>query len=119
MRCIATRERSGVVSLEANLEDEQHLLIFERYIRGVGMTPRMITNVETGENYPDGQAAADRLGVTRQAVNNCIHGRQGTVGGYHLVSAHVFRRALVGQLTDICRSNGTDPRDVMEEFRSI
>lgn len=107
------------MSLEANLEDEQHLLIFERYIRGVGMTPRMITNVETGENYPDGQAAANRLGVTRQAVNNCIHGRQETVGGYHLVSSHKFRRALIKEFTDICYANGTTPEEVFEEFGSL
>ena len=105
--------------IEPNLDDEHHLDIFEAYIRGVGMTPRMVTNVETGENYRDGQHASDILGVTRQAVNNCIHGRQGTVGGYHLVSAVEFRREMMRRFVDICRSNGTEPLEVLDEFRSL
>lgn len=105
--------------LEPDIHDDQHLLIFEAYTRGVGMTPRMITNVETGENYRDGQTAARRLGVTRQAVNNCVHGRQATVGGYHLVKATEFRRGLNRQFVDICRSNGTSPMGVVDAFRSL
>ena len=99
--------------------DDRHVLIFESYVRGVGMTPRMITNVETGENYRDGQTAAAKLGVTRQAVNNCIHGRQGTVGGCHLVSAVEFRKGLIKKFVDICKTNGTNSLDVMDEFRSL
>lgn len=104
---------------EPDIRNEQHLLIFESYIRGVGMTPRMVTNVETGEHYRDGQHAADILGVTRQAVCNCVNGRQGTVGGYHLVSAPSFRRGLMKEFVDICHENGTDPMEVVEEFRRL
>lgn len=111
------RRRKGVI--DPDIHNEQHLRIFEAYIRGVGMTPRMVTNVETGENYRDGQTAAERLGVTRQDVNNCIHGRQKTVGGYHLVLATEFRRGLTRQFAEICRSNGTNPFEVFEEFRSL
>ena len=103
--------------IEPDLLDQRHIDIFERYIRGVGMTPRMVTNIETGENYRDGQTAAERLGVTRQAVNNCIRGRQGTVGGCHLVSAVAFRRGMMRRFVDICRENGTDYFEVIEEFR--
>lgn len=102
-----------------DINNPQHLMIFESYIRGVGMTPRMVTNVETGENYRDGQTAAERLGVTRQDVNNCIHGRQKTVGGYHLVLAADFRRGLMSQFADICKENGTSPREVLDEFRML
>lgn len=102
-----------------DINNPQHLMIFESYIRGVGMTPRMVTNVETGEHYRDGQTAAERLGVTRQDVNNCIHGRQKTVGGYHLVLAADFRRDLMRQFNDICKENGTSPREVLDEFRRM
>lgn len=105
--------------INPDIHNEQHLRIFEAYIRGVGMTPRMVTNVETGENYRDGQTAAECLGVTRQDVNNCIHGRQKTVGGYHLVLAADFRRGLMSQFNDICRENGTSPREVLDEFRRM
>lgn len=105
--------------IEPSFDNDMHAMIFESYMRGIGMTPRMVTNLETGENYRSGQQASDILGVTRQAVNNCVHGRQGTVGGYHLVLAADFRRAMHRKLIDICVENGTDPRDVVEEFRSL
>ena len=102
-----------------DINNPQHLMIFESYIRGVGITPRMVTNVETGENHRDGQTAAERLGVTRQDVNNCVHGRQGTVRGYHLVVAADFRRGLRRQFTGIGSGNGTSPREVLDEFRRM
>lgn len=83
------------------------------------MTPRMVTNVSTGEHYRDGQEAARQLGVTRQAVNNCIHGRQKTVSGNQLVSAVEFRRGLLREFFDICMANGTDPAEVLKEFDSM
>lgn len=105
--------------IEPDIHNDQHLLIFESYIWGVGMTPRMITNVETGENYRDGETAAKHFGVSRQAINNCIHERQETVMGCHLVAAHRFRKAMLKQLVDICEENGTDPCAVMNEFRAL
>ena len=102
-----------------SFDNEQHALIFERYVIGVGMTPRMVTNLETGENYRDGETAARKLGVSRQAVNNCVRGRQATVKGCHLVLATEFRKAMLKELTDICAEHGTDPQDVMDELRTM
>lgn len=105
--------------IEPSFDNDMHAMIFESYMRGIGMTPRMVTNLETGENYRSGQQASDILGVTRQAVNNCVHGRQGTVGGYHLVLAASLRREMMKQFVGICRENGTDYQEVIEEFRSM
>lgn len=105
--------------IEANINDDAHLRIFERYIIGVGMTPRMVTNVDTGENYRDGEAAAKLFGVTRQNISNCINGRQATVKGCRLVRSHRFRRELLEQFVEICEEHGTDAEDVIEAFREL
>ena len=110
---------TGSKVLEPDINDESHLRIFERYVIGVGMTPRMVTNVETGENYRDGVTAARVLGVTRQNINNCINGRQETVKGFHLVKSTRFRGALTRQLADICKEHGTSVYEVMDEFKSL
>ena len=39
--------------------------------------------VETGVIYSDGQAAADAIGIHRQGIQNVLHGKQKTAGGYH------------------------------------
>ena len=102
-----------------DINDESHMLIFEEYVKGIGMTPRMVTAVESGVNYRSGEEAARALGVTRQNVNNCINGRQATVKGLHLVKAARFRMEMVRQLSDICKAHGTNVRDVMDDFRSL
>ena len=104
---------------EPDINNPSHMDIFERYVRGIGMTPRMVTVVETGVNYRSGEEAARALGVTRQNVSNCINGRQATVKGLHLVRAARFRRAMVRQLADICEAHGTNVRDVMDDFRAL
>ena len=105
--------------MEADITDESHLRIFEQYVIGIGMTPRMVTNVETGENYRNGEIAAKALGVTRQNINNCLNGRQETVKGYHLVKSTRFRMELTKQLADICSAHGTNVYDVMDEFKAL
>lgn len=105
--------------IKPDLNNTVHALIFEDYVRGIGMTPRMVTNADTGEHYKDGQTAADRLGVTRQCVNNCLRGRQRTVRGCHLVSSHEFRRALLSEFADICKRHGTNPTMVVDQFRAL
>lgn len=105
--------------LEADINNESHMKIFEQYVIGIGITPRMITAVETGVHYRSGEEAARELGVTRQNINNCVNGRQETVKGLHLVKSGRFRMALARQFADICREHGTDVYDVMDEFRSI
>ena len=105
--------------VEPNINDESHLLIFEEYVRGIGITPRMITAIETGTHYRSGEEAARILGVTRQNINNCVNGRQRTVRGLHLVKSGRFRMMLARQLADICKRNGTDVYDVMDKFREL
>lgn len=106
-------------SADVDLNDPVQLDLLERYVLGVGVTPRMITNIDTGENYRTGEAAARALGVTRQSINNCINGRQKTAGGYRLVRASVMRRAVVGAFADCCNDHGTDYMDIIQAFRSL
>ncbi len=105
--------------LEPDINDELHMKIFEEYVSGIGMTPRMVTAIETGVHYRSGEEAARDLGVTRQNINNCINGRQATVKGLHLVKSARFRMSLVRQLADICREHGTNVYDVMSDFKSL
>lgn len=97
--------------------DDSQLEIFERYVAGIGMTPRMVTNVDTGENYPTGQVAAERLGVTRQNINNCINGRQATVKGCRLVKSTRLWREFSSTFKEYCDAQGTDYWDVISEVR--
>lgn len=103
--------------IDVDLSDDHQLMIFERYLSGIGITPRMITNVDTGENYIDGQHAANSLGVTRQNINNCINGRQKTVNGYRLVRASELRREFLYALKEVCDEHGTDYWEVVESVR--
>lgn len=105
--------------LEADINNESHMKIFEEYVSGIGMTPRMITAVETGVHYRSGEEAARALGVTRQNINNCVNGRQATVKGLHLVKSARFRMSLVRQLAYICREHETNVYDVMDGFKSL
>lgn len=105
--------------IEPDIYDESHMRIFEEYVRGIGMTPRMVTAVETGVHYRSGEEAARVLGVTRQNINNCVNGRQATVKGLHLVKSGRFRVELTRQLAAICKEHGTNVYDVMDEFRSL
>ena len=105
--------------IEANLDDERHMDIFERFVIGVGMTPRMVTAIETGVNYRSGEQAARELGVTRQNVNNCINGRQETVKGLHLVKSGRFRMDMTRKLAKICDEHGTNVYEVMESFKEL
>jgi hypothetical protein len=115
----ALTNEGAIRMVQADINNDAHARIFERYCIGVGMTPRMVTNLDTGENYQNGEQAAKILGVTRQDVNNCIRGRQATVKGVHLAQAAEFRRALMGQFRDICEANGTDYLAVIDEFRRM
>lgn len=48
--------------------------------------PKLFTKircVETGEIYPDQEAAGAAVNRTSQGINNCLQGKQRTCAGYH------------------------------------
>ena len=102
--------------IDIDLSDEKQLELLERYVMGAGVTPRMVTNIDTGENYISGQHAANALHVTRQNINNCINGRQKTVNGYRLARASELRRGLLNAFAECCKEHGTDYYEVVDEF---